>query len=198
MNAQNTRVAHDLVPDVLDQFWIGSLAQQRTHRITNQIKPAPANIGANGKSNPSIKIYMRHLRNNCTDQYGTRGKDVVFRVLRGRVQRFGLNAVAELLVKRRHPQLYDHRQHKNRNQGKRELDGFGMDNSLCRGLNELNADKQYEGRHDQTRKILVTTMALRMLGVGGLARQLKAQNAHDVRTGIGKVVHGVRYDRNRA
>ena len=72
-----------------------------------------------------------------------------------------------------------------------------MDDALNRGLHQLNANQQHKCRHDQTREILVATMAVRMLGVGRLARQLKAQHAHDIRAGIGQVVHGIRHNRNR-
>ena len=77
----------------------------------NKFKAAPANIGANGKANPCVKIDVRHLRNNRTCQHGTRSKDIVLGILRGRMQRLGLNAIAELLVEGRHPELYDHRKH---------------------------------------------------------------------------------------
>ena len=114
------------------------------------------------------------------------------------MQRLGLNAVTELLVESRHPQLYNHRKRQDCHQGKRELDRFGVDDALNRGLDKLKADHQHECRHDQTREILVATVAVRMLGVGRLARQLKAQHAHDIRAGIGQVVHGIRHDRNRS
>ena len=65
MNAQNARVAHDLAANMFDQLGIGRLTQKRAHRILDEFKTAPANIGANGKADPSIKIDMRHLRNNC-------------------------------------------------------------------------------------------------------------------------------------
>ena len=73
-----------------------------------------------------------------------------------------------------------------------------MDDALNRGLHQLNADQQHERRHDQTREILVAAMSVRMLGVRRLARQLKAQHAHDIRAGIGQVVHGIRHNRNRS
>ena len=114
------------------------------------------------------------------------------------MQRLGLNAIAELLVEGRHPELYDHRKCQDCHQGKRELDRFGVDDALNRGLHQLNADQQHERRHDQTREILVAAMSVRMLGVGRLARQLKAQHAHDIRAGIGQVIHGIRHDRNRS
>ena len=114
------------------------------------------------------------------------------------MQRLGLNAIAELLVEGRHPQLNDHRKRKYCHQGKRELDRFGVDNSLHRRFHQLNADEQHECRHDQSREILVATVAVRMFGVSRLARQLKAQHAHDIRAGIGQVVHGIRHDRNRS
>ena len=65
VNAQNAGIAHDLVSNVLDQLRIGRLAQKRAHRILNKFKAAPANIGANGKADPCVKIDVRHLRNNC-------------------------------------------------------------------------------------------------------------------------------------
>ena len=102
------------------------------------------------------------------------------------------------MVERRHPQLNDHRQHQNRHQGKRELDGLGMNDALHRGLHQLKANEQHERRHDQTGEILVATVAVGVLGVCRLARQLKAQHAHDIRAGIGQVVHGVRHNRNRS
>ena len=114
------------------------------------------------------------------------------------MQRLGLNTVTELLVEGRHPELYNHRKRQNCHQGKRELDRFGVDDALNRGLHQFNANQQHECRHDQTREVLVATVAVRMLGVGRLARQLKAQHAHDIRTGIGQVVHGIRHDRNRS
>ena len=77
MNAQNAGITHDLVSNVLDQLRIGRLAQKRAHRILDELKAAPANIGANGKSNPGIKIDMRHLGNNRARQHGTRGQDIV-------------------------------------------------------------------------------------------------------------------------
>ena len=110
------------------------------------------------------------------------------------MQRLGLNAIAEFLVEGRHPKLYDHRKRKDCHQGKRELDRFGVDDALNRGLDKLKADQQHERRHDQTREILVAAMAVRMLGVCRLARQLKAKHAHDVRAGIRQVVHSVRHD----
>ena len=114
------------------------------------------------------------------------------------MQRLGLNAIAELLVEGRHPKLYDHRKRKNCHQGKRELDGLGVDDALHRGLHQLKANEQHERCHDQAGKILVATVTVGVLGVGRPARQLKAQHAHDVRTGIGQVVHGVRHDRDRS
>ena len=114
------------------------------------------------------------------------------------MQRLGLNAIAELLVEGRHPELNNHRKHQDCHQGKRELDRFGVDDALNRGLHQLNANQQHERRHDQTREILVAAMSVRMLGVGRLARQLKAKHAHDVRADIGQVVHGVRHNRNRS
>ena len=72
VNAQNAGVAHDLVSNVLDQLWIGCLAQKRAHRILDELKAAPADIGANGKADPCVKIDVRHLRNNCARQHGTR------------------------------------------------------------------------------------------------------------------------------
>ena len=114
------------------------------------------------------------------------------------MQRFGLNAIAELLVEGRHPELYNHRKRQNCHQGKRELDRFGVDDALNRGLHQFKANEKHERRHDQTREILVATVTVRMLGVRRLARQLKAQHAHDIRAGIGQVVHGIRHDRNRS
>ena len=111
MNAQNAGVAHDLVSDVLDQLGIGRLAQKRAHRILNKLKAAPANIGANGKADPCVKIDVRHLGNNRARQHSTRSKDIILRILSGRMQRLGLNAVTELLVEGRHPELYGHRKH---------------------------------------------------------------------------------------
>ena len=73
VNAQDAGVAHNLVSNVLDQLRIGSLAQKRAHRILDKFKTAPANIGANGKADPCVKIDVRHLRNNCTRQHGARG-----------------------------------------------------------------------------------------------------------------------------
>ena len=72
MNTQNAGVAHDLVSDVLDQLGIGCLAQKRAYRILDELKAAPANIGANGKADPCVKIDVRHLRNNCARQHSTR------------------------------------------------------------------------------------------------------------------------------
>lgn len=114
------------------------------------------------------------------------------------MQRLGLNAIAELLVEDRHPQLYNHRKCQDCHQGKRELDRFRVDDTLNRGLHQFDANKQHERRHNQTREILVAAMSVRMLGVGRLARQPKAQHAHDIRAGIGQVVHGIRHDRNRS
>ena len=111
VNAQNAGIAHDLVPNVLDQLRIGRLAQKRAHRILDELKTAPANIGANGKADPCVKIDVRHLRNNRTCQHGACGKDIVLGILSRRMQRLGLNAVTELLVEGCHPQLYDHRKH---------------------------------------------------------------------------------------
>ena len=198
VNSQNAGIAHDLVSNVLDQLRIGRLTQKRAHRILNKFKAAPANIGANGKANPCVKIDVRHLRNNCTCQHGACGKDIVLGILRGRMQRLGLDTIAELLVEGRHPELYGHRKRQDCHQGKRELDRFGVDDALNRGLHQLNADQQHERRHDQTREILVAAMSVRMLGVRRLARQLKAQHAHDIRAGIGQVVHGIRHNRNRS
>ena len=73
VNAQNAGIAHDLVSNVLDQLRIGRLAQKRTHRILDELKAAPANIGANGKADPSIKIDMRHLGNNRARQHSACG-----------------------------------------------------------------------------------------------------------------------------
>ena len=61
MDAQNAGVAHDLVSDMFDQLGIGRLAQKRAHRILDELKTAPADIGANGKADPCVKIDMRHL-----------------------------------------------------------------------------------------------------------------------------------------
>ena len=105
---------------MLDQLRIGRLTQKRAHRILNKFKAAPANIDANGKANPCVKIDVRHLRNNCTCQHGACGKDIVLGILRGRMQRLGLNAIAELLVEGRHPELYDHRKSRDCHRGKRE------------------------------------------------------------------------------
>ena len=96
------------------------------------------------------------------------------------MQRIGLNTVTELLVEGRHPQLYNHRKRQDCHQGKRELDRFGVDDTLKRRLNQFESDQQHERRHDQTREILVAAMAVRMFGVCRLARQFKAQHAHDV------------------
>ena len=197
VNAQNTGIAHDLVSNVLDQLRIGRLAQKRAHRILDEFKTAPANISANGKADPCVKIDVRHLRNNCARQHGACGKNIVLGILRGRMQRLGLNAIAELLVEGRHPQLNNHRKRQDCHQGKRELDRFGVDDTLKRGLHQFKANEKHERRHDKTREVLVATMAVWMLGVGGLARQLKAQHAHDIRAGIGQVVHGICHDRNR-
>ena len=93
VDAQNARVAHDLAADMLDEFGIGRLTQKRTHRILDELKTAPANIGTDGKSNPSIEVDTRHLRNNCAHQHGARGKDIVLGILGGRMQRLGLNTV---------------------------------------------------------------------------------------------------------
>ena len=65
MNAPNAVIAHDMVSDVLDQLRIGRLAQKRANRILDKLKAAPANLGANGKADPRVKIDVRHLRNNC-------------------------------------------------------------------------------------------------------------------------------------
>lgn len=65
VDAQNAGIAHDLVSNVLDQPGIGRLAQKRAHRILDKLKTTPANIGANGKADPCVKIDVRHLRNNC-------------------------------------------------------------------------------------------------------------------------------------
>ncbi len=68
------------------------------------------------------------------------------------MQRIGLNAITELLVEGRHPQLYNHRKRQNCHQGKRELDRFGVDDALKRGLDKLKANQQHERRHDQTQR----------------------------------------------
>ena len=96
---------------MLDELRIGRLAQKRAHRILDEFKTAPANIGANGKADPCVKIDMRHLGNNRARQHGARSKNIVLGILRGRMQRLGLNAVTELLVEGRHPQLNNHRKH---------------------------------------------------------------------------------------
>ena len=134
MHAQNTGITHDLATDMLDQFGVWCLAQKRAHRILDKLKAAPANIGANGKADPGIKIDIRHLRNNRTCQHSTRGKNIVLGILSRRMQRLGLNTVAELLVEGRHPQLNDHRKQQDRNQGKRELNWLGMDDAFNRGF----------------------------------------------------------------
>ena len=96
------------------------------------------------------------------------------------MQRLRLNTVTEFLVEGRHPQFNNHRKRQDCHQGKRELDGFGVDDTLKRGLHQFEADEQHECRHDQTREILVAAMAVRVLGVCRLACQLKAKHAHDV------------------
>ena len=125
MDAQDAGIAHDLAADMLDELRIGRLAQKRAHRILEKLKAAPANIGANGKADPRVKIDVRHLRNNCARQHGARGKDIVLGILRGRMQRLGLNAITELLVEGRHPQLYNHRKHENCHQASENSTGSG-------------------------------------------------------------------------
>ena len=82
---------------MLDQFGVWCLAQKRAHRILDKLKAAPANIGANGKADPGIKIDIRHLRNNRTCQHSTRGKNIVLGILSRRMQRLGLNTVADMM-----------------------------------------------------------------------------------------------------
>ena len=67
-----------------------------------------------------------------------------------------------------------------------------MQNFVQTVLGQLHADDQHHHRHRQTRQIFKPGVAVGVVLVGGLLRQLEADQAHNVGGRVGQVVDGVR------
>ena len=65
-------------------------------------------------------------------------------------------------------------------------------------LGQLHADDQHHHCHRQTGQILEPGVAVGVVLIGGLFRQLEADQAHDVGGCVGQVVDGIRRDGDAA
>ena len=73
----------------------------------------------------------------------------------------------------------------------------GLSTLSSEGLDELHADDHDDHGYSQAREVFIAPMAVGVAGIGGLARQLEAQQANHVARRVGEVVQGIGNDGDR-
>ena len=139
---------------------------------------------------------MGKISEGIRREHGRRGGHVVAGVRRRRQQRLGADALAELPVKQAQPELCRDGQQQHRRADRRERDRLRMQDALDGAFDQLRADQQNERRHRQPREIFHPLVAVGVRVVGGLRRELEAEQRHDGACRVGEVVDGVCHDRD--
>ena len=141
---------------------------------------------------------MQEIARECRKQHRRGRRAVGQAVRRGRLHGGGADLLPHAAVVAVHVELGADGNQQNRHCQHAALDRLGVQDRAHGVAQQLKAHQQDDDRDDETRDVLEPPVAERMLGVGLLPGQTKAQQRHDGRARVGQVVKGVRRDGDRA
>ena len=196
MVAQNFGAVLDVVHNQLPQGRIRRLAQQGRHRILRQLCAADQDENRHRQAHPAVHIPAGEMLDHRGDQHGGSGQHIVTAVGGSGRQGRGADEGAELGVEQAHPQLHRNGADQDRRRQAGEGHRGGMQDLFHRGLAQFVTDQNDDHGHRQTGQILPPGVAVGVVGIGRLLRQLEAQQRHDGAHRVGQVVQSVRRDGN--
>ena len=189
--AQDLGPAADEVSDELALFGVGALAQQGGDGVLGQIDAAPEDEGGHSQTHDTVHLPAGHTLDDGGGQDGGGGQAVIAAVGGGGHQGGGIDHHAQLGVEPAEPELDGDGAHQNGNGDPLQFHGGGVQDLTDGGLGQLIADDEDQARHGKAGQILEPGVAEGVVLVGGLLRQVEAQQGHDGGAGVGEVVHGV-------
>ena len=198
VRVQDTGVGEDALAHGLHVFRLGRSAQQRADGGAHQTRTRHGNEGAHGHARPGVHVQTGRVLHERAGKDDAGGDDVVSGIGRGCEQRLGIDAAPQLAVKGEHPELYQHRAYKDRDQKRAELGGVGVHELVVGLLDQVHAQSEDDDGHAQAGHVLVAAVAVGVVRVCRLGGELKAGKAQDVARGVGEIVHSVGHDGDRA
>ena len=141
---------------------------------------------------------MQEIARECRKQHRRGRRAVGQAVRRGRLHGGGADLLPHAAVVAVHVELGADGDKQDRHRQHAALHSLGMQDRAHGVAQQFKAHQQNDDRDDEARDILQPPVAERMLGVGLLPGQTKAQQRHDGRARVGQVVKGVRRDGDRA
>ena len=196
--AQNLGGGADFVEDLLPQLRAGGLAQQGADGVLSQTKAADEDEHCHRKAHIAVDPQTGHGFHDAAEQHRAGGNHVVAAVGGGGHQRFRLELLAQPSVEQGQPQLHAHGSSQYRCGEPAKGHGLRVENLLEGTFGQFEADEQNHHRHRQAGQVLEPGVAVGVVFVRRLFRQLKAQQRHHGAAGIGQVVHGIGGDGHRA
>ena len=198
VDAEDVLVARNFLRQLMHQRLIRRLAEQRVDGVARDADARPEDQQRNAKAHIAVHTQPRKVADQAAEQDRCRGDRVVAAVGSGGGECGGMDALAELGVEQRHPELdtdgncqHDHDQN-------RKFDRLRVQDLAERAEGQLRADDENERRDHKTGKIFIPAVAVGVLVVGGLRRQLKAEQRYDGAGRVGEVIHRVGGDGNAA
>ena len=199
VHAQHAGIAQGLFLNMLDQIRVRRRTQQRIDGVFDEHCTAVQNERRHTDTHQSVNADKAgELCQNRGCQNRCRRDDIVAGIGGGGQQRFRVDGRADLPVQSAHPELDEDGCNQYCNHEPAESDLRRVQNLGKALLQKLHADDQDHDRDRQPGQILIPGMAVGMLRVRRARAEFEADEADDIGTGIGQVVHTVGGDGNAA
>ena len=195
--ADNLTFHHD-VADLLHELLRWRLAEQRREGVPCRLHARPQDEQRHDQAAPAVDLPMQEIARECRKQHRRGRRAVGQAVRRGRLHDGGADLLPHAAVVAVHVELGADGDKQDRHRQHAALHSLGMQDRAHGVAQQFKAHQQNDDRDDEARDILQPPVAERMLGVGLLPGQTKAQQRHDGRARVGQVVKGVRRDGDRA
>ena len=198
VDAHDLRVGQGGLFDLLHQFRVRGLAQQRRKRVPQGIVPGKNDEGGHQQARPTVHIYLEQPGNAHAQQHHGGGNGVGEGVSSSGLHGGGADLPAHRLVIQAHVELHpdgsqqDHRRQQPHSHRLRVQDlGQGA-------FAQLKAHGDDQGRQQQPCQVLHPAMAEGVVQVRLLPCDGKAQQGDHRGPGVRQVVEGVRHNGHRA
>ena len=106
--------------------------------------------------------------------------------------------LAKAGIEQAQPQLHQHGSHQHDHHRDREGHGSRMQDLIQGGFCQFKADHQHHGRHRKAGQVFISRVAVGMVFIRRLLRQLETNERHDGGSCVGQVVHSIGGNGHRA
>jgi len=189
--ADNSVVAEYLLAEIVNEAFVGSGAEQGVGCFDNELDSRIDNKQCNCTAEPAVEHNIGRQSDNASYNNHRRRNNVVYAVSRrcnkrGRAYLLSCRAVDKTLK-----ELQNDRRRKNNNAYNGVFRLRGEDYFFDGAEKQVEAYGCNEAGHDKPREVFHSCVAERVLGVGGLSRDLEAEKGNKRRAGVAQIIDRV-------